>query len=89
MRNNIKEAQAENETWYNRRYNEDATERADAQRILELTRENIRQRNQAAAGATVMGGATEEAVAAVRAANNEAEADWKIQSGLTPCASLD
>ncbi len=35
----------ENQNWYDRRYNEDATQRADAQRILTMTNENIRRRN--------------------------------------------
>lgn len=62
----------ENEDWYNRRYNEDATQRADAQRVLTAMNERIRERNQAAAGAQAVMGGTEESVAATKAANNEA-----------------
>lgn len=72
---NIEARRAENEAWYNRRYDEDATQRADAQRILNLTQENIRNRNQAAAGAQAVVGGTEESLAATKAANNEAMAD--------------
>ena len=34
MRNMINEQKRENQDWYDRRYNEDATQRADAQAIL-------------------------------------------------------
>ena len=39
--NNVKEQQQKNQDWYDRRYNEDATQRADAQRILTMTEESI------------------------------------------------
>lgn len=69
----------DNQNWYDRRYNEDATQRADAQRILTMTNENIRQRNQAAAGSQAVMGGTEESVAAAKAANNQALADATSQ----------
>lgn len=69
----------ENEDWYNRRYNEDATQRADAQRVLTAMNERIRERNQAAAGAQAVIGGTEESVAATKAANNEAMAEATSQ----------
>lgn len=69
----------DNQNWYDRRYNEDATQRADAQRILTMTNDNIRQRNQAAAGAQAVMGGTEESVAATKAANNQALADATSQ----------
>ena len=65
----------ENENWYNRRYNEDATQRADAQRLLSDLNDNVRQRNQAVAGTQAVTGGTEESVAASKAANNRAIAD--------------
>lgn len=65
----------DNQAWYDRRYNEDATQRADAQRILAKTEESIRNRNRAAAGAQAVTGGTQESVAAAKAANNEALAD--------------
>lgn len=65
----------DNQAWYDRRYNEDATQRADAQRILAKTEESIRNRNRAAAGAQAVMGGTQESVAAAKAANNEALAD--------------
>ena len=65
----------DNESWYNRNYYGDATQRADAQRILTQTAEQIRERNRAAAGAAAVGGGTEESVAATKAANAKAMAD--------------
>lgn len=76
---NIENQMRENQNWYDRRYNEDATQRADAQRILTMTNENIRQRNQAAAGTQAVMGGTEESVAAAKAANNQALADVTSQ----------
>lgn len=65
----------ENQSWFDRRYNEDATQRADAQRLLQITEDNIRKRNKAIAGReAVMGGATEE-TAKEKERNNEAMAD--------------
>lgn len=71
----INEQKKENQNWYDRRYNEDATQRADAQAMLTQTAEAIRLRNQAAAGSAAVGGATEEGAAATKAANAQAMAD--------------
>lgn len=79
VKRNIEGQMKENQNWYDRRYNEDATQRADAQRILTMTNENIRQRNQQAAGAQAVMGGTEESVAAAKAANNQALADATSQ----------
>lgn len=79
VKKNLEGQMRENQDWYDRRYNEDATQRADAQRILTITNENIRQRNQAAAGAQAVMGGTEESVAAAKAANNQALADATSQ----------
>lgn len=75
VKRNLQAQKESNQAWYDRRYNEDATQRADAQRILTHTIDNIRQRNQAAAGAQAVMGGTDEGVAATKAANNEALAD--------------
>lgn len=69
----------ENEDWYNRRYNEDATQRGDAQRMLTKTEEAIRNRNRGAAGAQAVIGGTEESVAATKQANAQALADATSQ----------
>lgn len=72
VKNNLNEQRRRNQDWYDRRYNEDATQRADAQAILTRTEESIRNRNRQAAGAQAVAGGTEESVAAEKAANNEA-----------------
>lgn len=79
IKKNLEGQMQENQDWYDRRYNEDATQRADAQRILTMTNENIKQRNQQAAGAQAVMGGTEESVATAKAANNQALADATSQ----------
>lgn len=69
---NLQAQRKKNQDWYDRRYNEDATQRADAQAILTRTEESIRNRNRQAAGVQAVMGGTEESVAAAKAANNEA-----------------
>ncbi len=83
IKNNLQSQQKENQNWYERRYNEDATQRADAQRILAMTNENIRQRNRAAAGTQAVMGGTEESVAAAKAANNDALAEAASQIAVS------
>ena len=79
VKKNLESQKQANEDWFNRRYNEDATQRADAQRILTMTEESIKNRNrQAGATQAVMGG-TDESVAAAKAANNQALADATSQ----------
>ena len=72
---NVEAQRKKNQDWYDQRYNEDATQRADAQRILTQTEESKKQRNRAAAGSAAVMGGTDESVAAAKAANNEALAD--------------
>ena len=83
IKSNLEQQQQDNQNWYDRRYNEDATQRADAQRILQLTNENIRKRNQAAAGSAAVMGGTEESVAATKAANAQAMADAASQIAVS------
>lgn len=71
----INEQKKGDQDWFDRRYNEDATQRADAQAMLTRTADAIRQRNQAAAGSAAVMGGTEESVAATKAANAEAMSD--------------
>lgn len=68
----IDKQQRENKAWYDRRYNEDATQRADAQRLLQLTEESIRKRNQQARGRQAIMGGTSESLATEKSANNAA-----------------
>lgn len=79
VKKNLQAQQQANKDWYDRRYNEDATQRADAQRILTKTEEAIRNRNRQAAGAQAVMGGTEESVAAAKAANNQALAEATSQ----------
>lgn len=67
--------EAEERDWYNRRYNEDATARADAQRAITMTEEAIKKRNRAAQGAAAVMGGSQDAVIAAQQANAAAMAD--------------
>lgn len=86
---NIEEQRQKNQDWYDRRYNEDATQRADAQRILTQTEESIKQRNRQAAGSAAVMGGTDESVAAAKAANNQALADATAQIAANADARKD
>lgn len=68
-----------NQAWYDRRYNEDATQRADTQRLLSATEEAIKRRNRAAEGRAAMMGGTEESVEGVREQGNNAMANTVSQ----------
>lgn len=76
---NIEAQRQKNQNWYDRRYNEDYTQRADAQRILTQTEESIKNRNKQAAGMQAVMGGTDESVAAAKEANNKALADTTSQ----------
>ena len=89
IKKNLQAQQKANEDWYNRRYNEDATQRADAQRILTMTEESIRNRNRQAAGAQAVMGGTDESVAVAKAANNQALADATSQIAVNAEARKD
>lgn len=71
----LEREKAENAAWYERRYNEDATQRADAQRLLRQTQESIRNRNREAASTQAVVGGTEESIAATKEANAKALSD--------------
>ena len=86
---NVEAQRQKNQDWYDQRYNEDATQRADAQRILTQTEESIKQRNRAAAGSAAVMGGTDESVAAAKAANNEALADATSQIAANAEARKD
>ena len=81
---NVQGQLQKNENWYNRRYNEDATQRADAQRLLTMTEEALKKRNKAAQGTAAVMGSSQEAVAAEKAAGVQALAD--IASQITSAA---
>lgn len=72
---NINAQRRKNRQWYEQRYNEDATQRADAQRLLTRAQDMLRRQTAAAAGSAAVGGATDESVAQAKAASNAALAD--------------
>ncbi len=72
MKENVEEQRQKNQDWYDQRYNEDATQRADAQAVLTQTRDAIRSQNRAAAGTAAVMGGTDESVASQKAATNTA-----------------
>lgn len=74
-RDGVMRLQQENKDWFDRRYNEDALQRADALALLERTKEAVRNRNQRAAGVQAVIGGTDESVAHEREAGNKAIAD--------------
>jgi hypothetical protein len=78
MRKNVRSAEQEksaNEAWYARRSNENPTMRADAQRILAMTEDAIKRRNEQAAGTQAVMGGTNEATRANTEANAKAVSD--------------
>lgn len=75
IRDSLVHQQEANRDWYDRRYNEDSTQRADAQRVLNKAEEIFRQRNQQQQGSAAVMGSTDEAVASSKAANANALAD--------------
>lgn len=75
VKGNIEQQQADNQAWYDRRYNEDYTQSATAQNILRQNAEEYKRRNKAAQGMAAVGGGTEEAAAATKEANAKALAD--------------
>ncbi len=89
VKKNLQEQKDANQSWFERRYNEDATQRADAQRILAKTAESIRDRNREAAGTQAVMGGTEESVAATKAANAEAMAEAASQIAVHGSARKD
>lgn len=89
VKKNLQAQKEANQNWYDRRYNEDATQRADAQRILTQTEESIRNRNRQAAGAQAVMGGTDESTAAAKAANAQALADATSQIAVNAENSKD
>ena len=75
VKNNINAQRSANRDWYDRRYNEDATQRADAVAAVNRVEQGIRERNRQAAGTQAVMGGTEESTAATKAANNQAVAE--------------
>ena len=68
----IYQQKQENKSWYDRRYNEDATQRAEAQAVLSNLREHLKRNSENTAGTQAVIGGTEESVAAQKAADANA-----------------
>jgi len=79
----------ENEDWYNRRYNEDYTQTAEAQRALTLARDEAQRQLAAARGRQAVMGATDESVAAAQEAVNDGLADTMSQIAAQGTARKD
>lgn len=75
----LAQQQRENQAWYDRRYNEDPTKRADTVRLLTQMQEQIKNRNSAAKGRQAVMGGTEDSTTAVKEANNKTLADTTSQ----------
>ena len=75
----IAQQQKENQAWYDRKYNEDPTKRADTVRLLTQMQEQIKNRNKAAKGRQAVMGGTDDSTTAVKEANNKTLADTTSQ----------
>ena len=75
----LAQQEQENQAWYDRKYNEDPTKRADTVRLLTQMQEQIKNRNKAARGRQAVMGGTEDSTTAVKEANNKTLADTTSQ----------
>ena len=75
----LAQQQKDNQAWYDRKYNEDPTKRADTVRLLTQMQEQIKNRNKAARGRQAVMGGTEDSTTAVKEANNKTLADTTSQ----------
>jgi len=85
----VNEQKRENRDWYDRRYNEDATQRADAQAMLTHTAEMIKKNNRSAAGTAAVMGGTDESAAATKEANAKAMSDTTSQIAVAGAQRKD
>ena len=85
----LDQQQKDNQAWYDRKYNEDATQRADAQRMLTEAMERIKRSNRAAAGTAAVMGSTNEQVAAIKEASAKTVADIASQIAAAGAARKD
>jgi hypothetical protein len=75
----LAQQEQENQAWYDRKYNEDPTKRADTVRLLTQMQKQIKNRNKAAKGRQAVMGGTEDSTTAVKEANNKTLADTTSQ----------
>lgn len=83
----VEQQRAKNDAWFDRRYNEDATQRADAQRALTIMRQQMADNTAQAQGAAAVSGASDESVALAKANANQAMAD--ATSGIAAQAAQE
>lgn len=67
----LSKIEQDNQNWYDRRYNEDYTQTADAVNAMRLARENADRGVRRAENMSAVSGATDESVAQAKAAANE------------------
>lgn len=79
QRRALEQQKRDNQAWYERKYNEDPLQRADAVRMLTLMNDQIRNRNKAAKGRQAVMGGTDDSVTATREANAKTAADATAQ----------
>ena len=68
----LNKMEQENQSWYDRRYNEDYTQTAEALNAMRLMRENADRSVKRSEGVAAVMGGTDESVAQAKAAANEA-----------------
>lgn len=85
----IEADKAANKAWYERRYHEDATERADAKRAIAKMEQYLRDRNKDIAGRQAVMGGTDEAVAAAKQQGVEAMGNTIADIGAAGAARKD
>lgn len=71
VKKNLQQRKEANKAWYDQRYNEDALQRADAQRVLAQTEETLRNRSRQSAGTQAVMGGTEASAAVAREADSQ------------------
>lgn len=72
VKQSLEQEKRENESWFARKSNEDATQRADAQAMITATRDALSANNKAAAAGAAISGGSDEALAQAKAAGTDA-----------------
>lgn len=75
VKKSIEAERKKNQDWYDRRYNEDATQRADAVQVLTQTQDMLRRNSEQAAGSAAVSGGTDESVAQAKASATKTVGD--------------
>lgn len=70
----LTEQKQRNQAWYDRNYNQNFTQRSDAQNVINRTREMLQERSQRSAATNAVMGGTDEAIAMEKEAQNQAVA---------------